>query len=171
MPWRAVRSGLFFFFFSSRRRHTRFDCDWSSDVCSSDLFTVRNIGTDFKRHDLGPNFRERNYDGTVRAKIKTPELWGVGSTGAYGHDGRSINLPEVILRHGGEAQRERDAFAALSPAVQGTVLDFLNSLIIFSAPSPASNLDRGDRAIPRFPQVGHGSIRLQTLFNDREDRE
>src|SRR2546430_12035057 len=29
------------FFFSSRRRHTRFDCDWSSDVCSSDL----RIGT------------------------------------------------------------------------------------------------------------------------------
>src|SRR2546430_7968065 len=28
---------LFLFFFSSRRRHTRFDCDWSSDVCSSDL--------------------------------------------------------------------------------------------------------------------------------------
>src|SRR2546430_12612198 len=25
------------FFFASRRRHTRFDCDWSSDVCSSDL--------------------------------------------------------------------------------------------------------------------------------------
>src|SRR2546427_6824630 len=28
---------MIFFFFSSRRRHTRFDCDWSSDVCSSDL--------------------------------------------------------------------------------------------------------------------------------------
>src|SRR5438270_11923165 len=28
---------MYFFFFSSRRRHTRFDCDWSSDVCSSDL--------------------------------------------------------------------------------------------------------------------------------------
>src|SRR5438477_9704793 len=28
-----------FFFFSSRRRHTRLTCDWSSDVCSSDLFT------------------------------------------------------------------------------------------------------------------------------------
>src|SRR5205085_6527814 len=28
---------IFFFFFSSRRRHTRFDCDWSSDMCSSDL--------------------------------------------------------------------------------------------------------------------------------------
>src|SRR6516165_10804239 len=34
----GIRRGPFgFFFFSSRRRHTRFDCDWSSDVCSSDL--------------------------------------------------------------------------------------------------------------------------------------
>src|SRR5205085_3525962 len=31
-----------FFFFSSRRRHTRFDCDWSSDVCSSDLHLMAN---------------------------------------------------------------------------------------------------------------------------------
>src|SRR5207237_6404938 len=31
---------LVFFFFSSRRRHTRFKCDWSSDVCSSDLATA-----------------------------------------------------------------------------------------------------------------------------------
>src|SRR5689334_24677333 len=28
---------MLFFFFSSRRRHTRWNCDWSSDVCSSDL--------------------------------------------------------------------------------------------------------------------------------------
>src|SRR2546427_4837221 len=34
---RISYTALFFFFFSSRRRHTRFDCDWSSDVCSSDL--------------------------------------------------------------------------------------------------------------------------------------
>src|SRR2546427_9072860 len=33
-----------FFFFSSRRRHTRFDCDWSSDVCSSDLFWTQFSG-------------------------------------------------------------------------------------------------------------------------------
>src|SRR5260370_29929591 len=35
-----TRAGVEFclcFFFSSRRRHTRFKCDWSSDVCSSDL--------------------------------------------------------------------------------------------------------------------------------------
>src|SRR5256886_12221346 len=32
-----------FFFFSSRRRHTRFDCDWSSDVCSSDLLSFGRV--------------------------------------------------------------------------------------------------------------------------------
>src|SRR5689334_24645872 len=31
--------GRWVFFFSSRRRHTRWNCDWSSDVCSSDLHT------------------------------------------------------------------------------------------------------------------------------------
>src|SRR5438034_11417236 len=30
---------MYMFFFSSRRRHTRSLCDWSSDVCSSDLST------------------------------------------------------------------------------------------------------------------------------------
>src|SRR5207237_6922232 len=36
--WMVLYAFLFFvFFFSSRRRHTRCKCDWSSDVCSSDL--------------------------------------------------------------------------------------------------------------------------------------
>src|SRR5688572_22380270 len=41
-PMRPRRwsSTSFTMFFSSRRRHTRFDCDWSSDVCSSDLVVV-----------------------------------------------------------------------------------------------------------------------------------
>src|SRR5690242_9549106 len=34
---------FFFFFFSSRRRHTRLTCDWSSDVCSSDLRLLKKI--------------------------------------------------------------------------------------------------------------------------------
>src|SRR5690242_21150421 len=33
------------FFFSSRRRHTRLTCDWSSDVCSSDLSPLRGACT------------------------------------------------------------------------------------------------------------------------------
>src|SRR2546430_9782613 len=35
------------FFFSSRRRHTRFDCDWSSDVCSSDLCSAATFASCF----------------------------------------------------------------------------------------------------------------------------
>src|SRR5438309_4660401 len=35
---------MFFFFFSSRRRHTRWNCDWSSDVCSSDLENAATLG-------------------------------------------------------------------------------------------------------------------------------
>src|SRR2546430_6448641 len=37
------------FFFSSRRRHTRFDCDWSSDVCSSDLRAGLTLRPDHRR--------------------------------------------------------------------------------------------------------------------------
>jgi len=70
-------------------------------------FLVHNIFTDFKRHDLGPSFHERNYDGTIRTQFLTAPLWGVGSTVPYGHDGRSMTLTDVILRHGGEARAER----------------------------------------------------------------
>src|SRR2546430_11651219 len=49
--WNRSKSGCvsylrfeFLFFFSSRRRHTRFDCDWSSDVCSSDLVVDADEG-------------------------------------------------------------------------------------------------------------------------------
>src|SRR5215211_8690901 len=41
---------IFFFFFSSRRRHTRSLCDWSSDVCSSDLFAAEKA--DLQRRGL-----------------------------------------------------------------------------------------------------------------------
>jgi hypothetical protein len=129
-------------------------------------FTVRNIYTDFKRHDLGSRFHEREYDGTVRREFLTTPLWGVGSTSPYGHDGRSINLVEVILRHGGAAQAERDAFAALSRPGQQDVIAFLNSLVLFPPDDTASNLDPGDPSTPQFPQYGHGSIRLTVLFND-----
>jgi cytochrome c peroxidase len=129
-------------------------------------FVVRNVFTDFKRHDLGPQFHEREYDGTVRREFLTTPLWGVGSSAPYGHDGRSINLREVILRHGGEAAAERAMFAALPLVQQDRILDFLNSLILFPPDDTASNLDPGDPATPGFPQYGHGSIKLTVLFND-----
>jgi hypothetical protein len=134
-------------------------------------FVVRNIFTDFKRHDLGPNFYERNYDGTLQREFLTTPLWGVGSTAPYGHDGRSIDLHAVIMRHGGEAQAARNGYARLSPGQQLALLEFLRSLILYPPDDTASNLDPGDRSANFFPQYGHGSIRLAALFNNSADIE
>jgi mono/diheme cytochrome c family protein len=125
---------------------------------SQQPFLVRDIFTDFKRHDLGPDFHEREFDGTVRTQLMTMPLWGVGSTAPYGHDGRSINLEEVILRHGGEAQASREAFAQLSEEEQDALLRFLASLVVFPPDDTSSNLDP-DR------------INIRLLFNNPADSE
>ena len=134
-------------------------------------FVVNNIFADFKRHDLGPNFWERNFDGTLQKEFMTEPLWGVGTTAPYGHDGRSINLRNVILRHGGEAQASRNRFARLSSSNQARVLEFLQSLVLFPPDDTASNLNEGDPQAPGFPQNGHGNIALPNLFNDPTDLE
>ena len=140
-------------------------------IPNGNSFLVRNIFCDFKRHDVGAAFYERNYDGSLQREFMTECLWGVGSSPPYGHDGRSINLEEVILRHGGEAQAARDNFAHLPSVLQGFVIDFLNTLILFPPDDTASNLDPGDPSNPTFPQRGHGSIALTVLFNDPTDKE
>ena len=134
-------------------------------------FFIRNFYADMKRHDIGAGFYERNFDGTLTRQFMTEPLWGVGSSPPYGHDGRSVNLREVILRHGGEAQASRNAFASLSETQQDQVLKFLNELVLFPPDDTASNLDPGDRNNATFPQRGHGSIRLPELFNNPAELE
>jgi hypothetical protein len=136
-------------------------------------FVVRNIFTDFKRHDLGPNFHERNFDGSVRTQFLTTALWGVANTGPYGHDGRSMNLMDVILRHGGEALASRNAFVSAGVGTQRNIITFLNTLVLFPPDDTASNLP-GGASVPTtagFPQFGHGAIRLVGLFNNPNDPE
>lgn len=134
-------------------------------------FTVENIYADFRRHDLGTAFHERNFDGTLQREFMTEPLWGVASTAPYGHDGRSATLGDVILRHGGEAQGARDRFEALSAQDQRAVLEFLGTLVLFSPPDTASNLDPADPSHPLFPLAGHGSIDLSVLFVAPADKE
>jgi hypothetical protein len=134
-------------------------------------FVAKDLFTDFKRHDLGANFYERNWDGTLQTQFLTRPLWGVGSSGPYGHDGRSINLNDVILRHGGEALTARNSFAALSANDQSAVIAFLNSLVLFPPDDTASTLDPANRTKTNFPQYGHGSIKLTVMFNDPTDLE
>jgi hypothetical protein len=140
-------------------------------VPQANSFLVKNIFTDFKRHDVGPGFYERNYDGTLQKLFLTRPLWGLGSTGPYGHDGRSMTLDDAILRHGGESQASRDAYAKLAGPESAALQNFLNSLLLFPPDDTASNLDPGNRAAPNFPQFGHGSIKLTVLFNDPTDPE
>lgn len=143
----------------------------SKKLPNNGSFVVRNIFTDFKRHDLGLNFHEINYDGTIRTHFLTTPLWGVGTTPTYGHDGRSHDLMTVILRHGGEADEARDNFAHASRTTQRQVIAFLNTLILFAPDDTASNLQPADPSDLRYPQFGHGSIRLTTLFNNPLDVE
>src|SRR5256886_4806942 len=57
-----------FFFFSSRRRHTRFDCDWSSDVCSSDLAGDVHLA-DGRAHELGAELTRRVFHHQTRGQV------------------------------------------------------------------------------------------------------
>jgi hypothetical protein len=153
-------------------------------------FVVRNFFADFKRHNLGPNFAERNYVNFV-AQVSgfgpgpgaplpvepppvapfnfvvqhiTEPLWGVGDTPPYGHDGRSGNLEDIILRHGGEADAARAGFVALPAFAQGWLQTFLRSLVLFGPDDTASNLLPANPATPGFPQIGHGAISLAQIF-------
>src|SRR5688572_32515138 len=82
---------VFFFFFSSRRRHTRFDCDWSSDVCSSDLRSWRHqwrrLGTRGESHrrgsrrgeaGVGPKGGRRRHD---QLRLRATSRRGPGKIG------------------------------------------------------------------------------------------
>src|SRR5689334_24250803 len=58
---------FFFFFFSSRRRHTRWNCDWSSDVCSSDLVSSNKSN--------GQGLTLNNVTGTINMGSTTISNW------------------------------------------------------------------------------------------------
>src|SRR2546430_4305868 len=62
---------FFFFFFSSRRRHTRFDCDWSSDVCSSDLLVGR--AEEMVERGVLPRVEERELRRLARGNERSEE--------------------------------------------------------------------------------------------------
>jgi hypothetical protein len=134
-------------------------------------FVVGGIFADFKRHDLGPNFYERNFDGSVQTQFMTEPLWGVGSTAPYGHDGRSNSLHEVILRHGGEAETAKLNFVHLTGPEKENILALLRALVLFSPPDTSSNLDPANPTHPDFPMAKAGSIDLSALFNDTFEKE
>ncbi|MEZ4868561.1 MAG: di-heme oxidoredictase family protein [Caldilineaceae bacterium] len=87
---------------------------------------------DLKRHDLGPEVAEPIDDEGIPASVfLTENLWGVGSTAPYLHDGRATTLAEAILAHGGEGAASRAAFINLDVASQADVIAFLQNLVLY----------------------------------------
>jgi hypothetical protein len=117
-------------------------------------YSVRGLYTDFKYHDVGESFYQMQFDGTVIKRWRTAPLWGVGSTAPYGHDGASLTLDEVIRRHGGEALASRQAYLALSRSERRTVLDFLESLVLYSTERIPCDIDGDGRISEHFVVAG-----------------
>src|SRR2546430_12009610 len=93
------------FFFSSRRRHTRFDCDWSSDVCSSDLVTLRASSNMVRLGLRGPlpraarkqgeqSAREEAGDDDNNGAIDDERQAGRSEERRVGKEGRSRGAPD-----------------------------------------------------------------------------
>lgn len=90
---------------------------------------------DLKRHNIGQALAESIDEvDTGASTFLTENLWGVGSTSPYLHDGRATTLEEAIRLHGGEAANVRQAFFARPVPEQGDVIKFLNSLVLFKVP-------------------------------------
>jgi hypothetical protein len=94
-------------------------------------YTVRGVYSDFRYHDVGPEFYLMQFDGTVIRSWRTSPLWGAGSTAPYGHDGASLDLHAVIKRHGGEALGQQAAYMKLEPAQRRQIVEFLRSLVLY----------------------------------------
>src|SRR2546430_1891376 len=111
------------FFLSSRRRHTRFDCDWSSDVCSSDLSPdlLQTDLSDLARLQLPaglgllPVVREAD---DVPATLPRRILFEgpVSGTGVAGGRGPPPPLPRCLHLGPPGGVDNGDAGAALAPA-------------------------------------------------------
>ncbi len=94
--------------------------------------------TDLLLHDMGEGLADKYAEGLATGNLwRTSPLWGIGytdrvmgTTGKVGylHDGRARTLTEAVMWHGGEAERSRKRFEALSASDRQALLTFLKSL-------------------------------------------
>lgn len=91
--------------------------------------------TDLLLHDMGDGLADNRPEGVATGREwRTAPLWGIGLTETVSghtmflHDGRAGNIEEAILWHGGEAQRARDSYMALTKAERDALIAFVNSL-------------------------------------------
>lgn len=96
--------------------------------------TIVRLFGDLKRHDMGAALAEAVDEvGTGAANFMTKELWGVGSTAPYLHDGRATTLDEAIVLHGGDSRFSQVRYMALSADDKNAVQAYLNNLVLYKA--------------------------------------
>src|SRR5256886_10887081 len=151
---------LYFFFFSSRRRHTRFDCDWSSDVCSSDLCNeskafeiaekLRQAITDFrfvwnqKVFEIGVSI------GVVvisRESANTGELMSAADLACYAAKEAGGNSVHILKPSDSEVSRRRGDMEWASRITSALQETRMHPMI-----QPAKAL-RGNLAISEYQEV------------------
>ena len=136
-------------------------------------FMVRNFYADMKRHDLGPEFYERNYDSTLQRQVHDRTVVGcraarrrTGTTVAASICGKSSC--GMVAKHRLHAMR----FAAAVREPTGCHHDVPQRA--GAVPAGRHRVEPGSgrsQQPPRFPQRGHGSIRLPELFNNPTELE
>ena len=85
--------------------------------------------SDLLLHDVGAELNDSIAQGEARgSEWRTTPLWGLGGRMRLLHDGRSHNITEAILAHGGEARVVRQRFEALTPEDRSALLEFLKGL-------------------------------------------
>src|SRR6266481_3117371 len=145
---------MLFFFFSSRRRHTRWNCDWSSDVCSSDLSAGGPGG-------VAVGYTLSNPDGDDGAPLTDYDIIGAatGATGLFALQGvdrfnmlcippltreRDLGLSTLLVA--ARLCRDRQALLLVDPPASWT-----------SAPAALDALRvwpfRSDSAVMYYPRV------------------
>lgn len=131
-------------------------------------FVVERIYSDFRHWNIGPAFWERRFDGSVQREHRTSPLWGVANTRPFGHSGGFMTLEEVILAHGGEAQRERAAFAAMPVEKRRQLLAYLRSLVLFASDEIPADIDgdgvTADELVVAERKMGYERFDARFLF-------
>ena len=91
--------------------------------------------SDLLLHDMGEGLADGRSEFLATGnEWRTPPLWGIGlyekvsGEANYLHDGRARSIEEAILWHGGEAQKSKKSFMALSQKEREKVLQFLGSI-------------------------------------------
>jgi len=88
--------------------------------------------SDLKRHDMGPGLAEAiDEKGKGASVFITQELWGVGSTPPYLHDGRATTLAEAIDWHRGDSEFSRQRFNELPKPDRTALLAYLDNLVLY----------------------------------------